>query len=74
MHVASENGNHVCYHEYMEKLLHTIGCVYQTAHHIVWHPVYRRDVLQEPMKSALESLLHTIAYQNGEAQETHHAK
>jgi putative transposase len=36
-----------------------------TAYHIVWCPVYRSDVLQEPVKSRLESLLHTIAYHNG---------
>ncbi len=45
----------------MEKLRHTTGCVYQTAYHIVWRPVYRRDVLQEPVKSTLEDLLRTIA-------------
>ena len=65
MGIASENGNHVCYHESMSELRHTIGCACQTAYHIVWHPVYRRDVIQEPVKSMLESLLHTIASQNG---------
>jgi putative transposase len=49
----------------MEKLRQTIGCVYQTSYHVVWRPVYRRDVLQEPVKSTLEGLLHTIAYQHG---------
>lgn len=49
----------------MEKLRHTTGCVYQTAYHIVWRPVYRREVLGEPIKSALEAMLHTIAYQHG---------
>lgn len=49
----------------MEKLRHTTGCVYQTAYHIVWRPVYRRDVLTEPVKSTLENMLHTIAYQHG---------
>jgi len=48
----------------MEKLRHTTGCVYQTAYHIVWRPVYRRDVLREPVKSTLEGLLHTIASQH----------
>ena len=43
----------------------TTGCVDQIAYHIVWRPVYRRDVLQEPVKSTLERPLHTIAYQNG---------
>src|SRR6266705_2817376 len=49
----------------MENLRHTSGCVYQTAYYIVWRPVYRRDVLKEPVKSTLERLLHTIAYKNG---------
>ncbi len=49
----------------MEKLRHTTGCVYQTAYHIVWRPVYRRDVLKEPVKGTLEGLLHTIASQHG---------
>lgn len=49
----------------MENLRHTSGCVYQTAYHIVWRPVYRRDVLKEPVKSTLENLLHTIAHQHG---------
>ena len=49
----------------MENLRHTSGCVYQTAYHIVWRPVYRRDVLKEPVKSTLENLLHAIAHQHG---------
>jgi len=65
MSVASENGNQLCYHHGMEKRRHTTGYVYQIAYHIVWRPVYSRDVLQEPVKSTLEELLHTIAYQNG---------
>lgn len=65
MPVAIENGNQLWYPFRMEKLRHTTGCVYQTAHHLVWRPVYRRDVLQEPVKGTLESLLHTIAYQHG---------
>ncbi len=48
----------------MNTLIHTRGCVYQTAYHIVWRPAYRRDVLQEPVKTMLENLLHTIAHQN----------
>jgi putative transposase len=31
---------------------------------MVWRPVYRRDVLQEPVKTTLEHLLHTIAHQH----------
>jgi REP-associated tyrosine transposase len=65
MPVAVENSNHVCYHLGMDNLKHTTDCVYQTAYHIVWRPVYRRDVLKEPVKSTLENLLRTIAYQNG---------
>ena len=49
----------------MVTLKHTTSCVYQTAYHIVWRPVYRRDVLKEPVQSTLENLLHTIARQNG---------
>jgi len=49
----------------MVTLKHTAGCVYQTTYHIVWRPGYRRDVLKEPVKSTLEGLLHTIAYQHG---------
>jgi putative transposase len=49
----------------MDKLRRTTGCVYQTAYHIVWRPVSRRDVLQEPVKRALENLFHTIASQHG---------
>lgn len=65
MPVAVENSNHVCCHLGLDNLKHTTGCVYQTAYHIVWRPVYRRDVLKEPVKSTLENLLRTIAYQNG---------
>jgi putative transposase len=32
---------------------------------MVCRPVYRRDVLQEPVKTTLENLLHTIAHQHG---------
>jgi putative transposase len=49
----------------METLKHTTGCVYQTAYHIVWRPVYRRDILQSPIKETLENLLYTIAHQHG---------
>lgn len=48
----------------MNEPIHTRGCIYQTAYHMVWRPVYRRDVLQEPVKTTLESLLHTIAHQH----------
>lgn len=48
----------------MNKPIHTRGSVYQIASHMVWRPVYRRDVLQEPVKTTLENLLHTIAHQN----------
>src|SRR5438445_13520811 len=61
--IAVENGNQLCYHPSMEKLKHTTGCVYQTAYHIVWCPVYRRDVLKEPVKNTPENVLHTIAHQ-----------
>ena len=40
---------------------HTRGCVYQTAYHLVWRPVYRRAVLDEPVKSALTSIFREIA-------------
>ena len=46
-------------------LKHTTGCVYHTAYHIVWRQVCRRSVLQEPVKSTLENLLHKIASQHG---------
>ena len=49
----------------MNEPIHTRGCVYQTAYHMVSHPVYRRDVLQEPVKTTLENLFHTIAQQHG---------
>lgn len=49
----------------MVNLKYTIGCVYQTAYHIAWRPVYRRSVLAEPVKSTLENMLHTIAHQHG---------
>jgi putative transposase len=65
MPVAVENSNHVRYHLGMDNLKHTIGCVYQTAYHLVWRPVYRRNVLQEPVKSTLDQLLRTIARQKG---------
>jgi putative transposase len=32
---------------------------------MVWRPVYRRDVLREPIKTTLENLLHVIAKQHG---------
>jgi putative transposase len=49
----------------MNEPIHTRGCVYQTAYHMVWRPGYRRDVLQEPVKTTLENLLRTIAHQHG---------
>ena len=49
----------------MNEPIHTRGCVYQTAYHMVWRPVYRRDVLREPVKTTLEHLFHTIAQQHG---------
>ena len=48
----------------MQEPIHTRGSVYLTAYHLVWRPVYRRDVLQEPIKTTLTNLLHTIAHQN----------
>ena len=48
----------------METLKHTTGCVYYTAYYIVWRPVYRRDVLQSPIKETLENILYTIAHQH----------
>ena len=47
----------------MVTLKHTRGCVYQPAYHLVWHPVYRRSVLAEPVKRTLENLFYTIAHQ-----------
>jgi putative transposase len=49
----------------MGKLRHTTVCVYQSSYHIVWRPVYQSDVLREAVKSTIEGLLHTIAYQQG---------
>lgn len=49
----------------MVTLKHTRGCVYQTAYHLVWRPVYRRSVLAEPVKSTLENLFYSIAHQYG---------
>src|SRR6516162_357279 len=49
----------------MNKLRHTTGCLYQSASHIVWRPVYRRDALKEPVTTTLGGLVHTIAYQHG---------
>jgi putative transposase len=49
----------------MNEPIYTRGCVYQTAYHMVWRPVYRRDVLQEPVKTTLENVFHTIAQQHG---------
>ena len=54
----------LCYHYTMNEPIHTRGCVYQTAYHMVWRPVYRRDVLREPVKTTLENLLRTIARQH----------
>ena len=51
----------------MNEPIHTRGCVYQTAYHMVWRPVYRRDVRKEPVKTTLENLLHSIAHQHGMA-------
>jgi putative transposase len=65
MPVAIANGNIFCYRHHMNEPIHTRGCVYQTAYHMVWRPVYRRDVLQEPVKTTLENLLHAIASQHG---------
>ena len=65
MPVTIANGNNFCYHLHMNEPIHTRGCVYQTAYHMVWCPVYRRDVLQEPVKTTLENLFHTIAQQHG---------
>jgi putative transposase len=44
---------------------HTRGCVYQTAYHLVWRPVYRRSVLDEPVKTALANIFREIAAQYG---------
>jgi putative transposase len=49
----------------MYKLIHTRGCVYKTAYHMVWRQLYRHKVLQELLKTTWENLLHTIAHQNG---------
>lgn len=49
----------------MVKLKHTRGCVYQSAYHLVWRPVYRRAVLDEPVKSTLVDLFYEIARQYG---------
>jgi putative transposase len=48
----------------MYKLIHTRGCVYKTAYHMVWRQLYRHKVLQELLKTTWENLLHTIAHQN----------
>ena len=65
MPVTIANGNNFCYHLHMNEPIPTRGCVYQTAYHMVWRPVYRRDVLQEPVTTTLENLFHTIAQQHG---------
>jgi putative transposase len=49
----------------MVTLRHTRGCVYQSAYHLVWRPVYRRSVLHEPVKTTLENLFHAIAHEHG---------
>ena len=49
----------------MVKLKHTRGCVYQTAYHLVWRPVDRRAILNEPVKSTLVDLFYDIARQYG---------
>jgi putative transposase len=59
------NGHIFCYHTFMIEPIYTRGCVYRTAYRMVWRPVYRRDVLQEPVKTTLENLLYTIAHQHG---------
>jgi putative transposase len=58
------NATVLCNHLRMNEPIHTSGCVYHTAYHMVWRPVYRRDVLREPVKTTLENLLHTIAHQH----------
>jgi REP-associated tyrosine transposase len=65
MPVTITHGNKNCYHVFMNEPVHTRGCVYQTAYHMVWRPVYRRDVLKSPVKEPLENLLHAIANQHG---------
>ena len=59
------NGHNLCYYLHMKEPIYTRGCVYHTAYHMVWRPVYRRDVLQEPVKTTLENLLHVIANGHG---------
>ena len=59
------NGHNLCYYLHMKESIYTRGCVYHTAYHMVWRPVYRRDVLQEPVKTTLENLLHVIANGHG---------
>lgn len=48
----------------MVTLKNTRGCVYQTAYHLVWRPVYRRSVLHEPVKTTLENLFYAIAHEH----------
>ena len=43
----------------------TRGAVYQTAYHLVWRPVYRRSVLDEPVKTSLATIFREIAAQYG---------
>ena len=44
---------------------HARGCIYQTAYHLVWRPVYRPSVLDEPVKTALATIFREIAAQYG---------
>jgi putative transposase len=63
--VSVANANHLLYNKHMETLKHTRGCVYQTAYHLVWRPVYRRSILAEPVKTTLENLFRAIAHEHG---------
>jgi len=49
----------------MNLLRKTRGCVYQSAYHLVWRPVYRRDVLVGHVRVALLRLLDEIAAEKG---------
>ncbi len=58
--VGLEKTNHLCYHRCMLDIKHTINRVYQTAYHLVWCPVYRRDILYGEVKTTLEALFAEI--------------